>query len=125
MAQFKTFLNKCILNRHLIVTNLVTLYYICNEDNRDKNPKQFWEENPVLMEAILIWYEKANAAQWNTTNKLKAQFGSVSVITSKRVVFNIHCNNYRLIVDIEYRLKIVFVVWIGSLKNMIKLMQKR
>ena len=33
---------------------------------------------------------------------------------SKRVVFNINGNNYRLIVDIEFRLKIVFIVWFGT-----------
>jgi len=32
----------------------------------------------------------------------------------KRVVFNIHGNKYRLIVDIEYRLQIIFIVWTGT-----------
>jgi mRNA interferase HigB len=82
-----------------------------------KTLKQYWEENPVSMEAILTWYEEAAAAQWNTPNELKAQFGNASVITNKRVVFNIHGNSYRLIVDIEYRLKIVFVVWVGTHKE--------
>lgn len=35
-------------------------------------------------------------------------------MTGKRVVFNINRNKYRLIVDIEYRLKIVFFVWFGT-----------
>jgi len=35
-------------------------------------------------------------------------------MNSKRVVFNIKGNEYRLIVDIEYRLKIVFIAWIGT-----------
>ncbi len=30
------------------------------------------------------------------------------------VVFNIKGNDYRLIVDIEYKLKIVFIVWFGT-----------
>ena len=32
----------------------------------------------------------------------------------KRVVFNINVNKYRLLVDREFQLKIVFVVWFGS-----------
>jgi mRNA interferase HigB len=36
------------------------------------------------------------------------------VINDKRVVFNIHGNKYRLVVDIEYRLQIIFIVWAGS-----------
>ena len=57
------------------------------------------------------------AAQWNSPNDLKVQFGNASILTNKRVVFNIHGNTYRLIVDIEYRLKIVFIVWLGTHKE--------
>jgi mRNA interferase HigB len=30
------------------------------------------------------------------------------------MIFNIKGNDYRLIVDIEYKLKIVFIVWLGT-----------
>jgi hypothetical protein len=46
--------------------------------------------------------------------RLKAKYGNASIISSKRVVFNLKGNDYRLIVDIEYRLKIVFIVWFGT-----------
>jgi len=36
------------------------------------------------------------------------------ILSSKRVVFNIKGNDFRLIVDVEYRLKIVFIVWFGT-----------
>jgi len=39
---------------------------------------------------------------------------SVLLLNSKRVVFNIKGNDYRLIVDIEFKLKIVFIVWFGT-----------
>lgn len=45
---------------------------------------------------------------------MKEQFGSASIIDKKRVVFNLKGNKYSLIVDIEYRLKIVFIVWVGT-----------
>ncbi|MEO5648603.1 MAG: type II toxin-antitoxin system HigB family toxin [Ginsengibacter sp.] len=32
----------------------------------------------------------------------------------KRKVFNINENKYRLIVDIEFHLQIIFIVWIGT-----------
>ncbi|MCZ4225505.1 type II toxin-antitoxin system HigB family toxin [Pedobacter rhodius] len=31
-----------------------------------------------------------------------------------RFVFNIKGNHYRLIVDVEFKLKIIFVVWVGT-----------
>ena len=79
-----------------------------------KTLKSYWEESPQAKQALLAWYEEAEIAEWNNPNELKMQYGNASVVTDKRVVFNIHGNSYRLVVDIEYRLKIVFVVWFGS-----------
>jgi uncharacterized protein YqjF (DUF2071 family) len=44
-------------------------------------------------------------------------FQTYSLFNRKRIIFNIHGNSYRLIVDIEYRLKIVFIVWFGTHKQ--------
>lgn len=79
-----------------------------------KTLKEYWEEFPQAKQALLSWYEEAEAANWSSPNVLKNQYRSASILTDKRVVFNIHGNTYRLIVDIEYRLKIVFVVWFGT-----------
>jgi mRNA interferase HigB len=65
-------------------------------------------------QALLSWYEETETAAWNNPNELKAQFKNASIFGEKRVVFNIHGNTFRLIVDIEYRLKIVFIVWFGT-----------
>lgn len=35
-------------------------------------------------------------------------------MSGKRTVFNVMGNLFRMIVDIEYRLAIVFVVWLGT-----------
>lgn len=40
--------------------------------------------------------------------------GHASIVSGKRTVFNIQGNKFRIIVDIEYRLAIVFVVWLGT-----------
>lgn len=79
--------------------------------------KAYWHEFPLAEQALLSWYEEAQLAEWNSPNELKVQYRNASVLTNKRVVFNIHGNTYRLIVDIEYRLKIVFVVWFGTHKE--------
>lgn len=62
-------------------------------------------------ESVKAWVYEVRFSTWNNANELKAKYGNVSIISSKRVVFNIKGNDYRLIVDIEYKLKIVFVVW--------------
>jgi len=75
-----------------------------------KTLKHYISEFRSAEQAILSWYDEASAATWSTPNELKSRYKNASILNEKRVVFNIHGNSYRLIVDIEYRLKIVFVV---------------
>jgi len=65
-------------------------------------------------QAIRSWIYEVRFSNWNNTGEVKAKYKNASIISSKRVVFNICGNNYRLIADIEYKLKIVFVVWFGT-----------
>ena len=90
-----------------------------------KTLKEFWEATPKAKQALLAWYEEAEVAQWKNPNELKQQYRNASIVTDKRVIFNIHGNDYRLIVDIEYRLKIVFIVWIGTHKQYDKVDAKK
>ncbi|HWB92358.1 MAG TPA: type II toxin-antitoxin system HigB family toxin [Puia sp.] len=90
-----------------------------------KTLKEHWTAYPQAEPALLAWYEEAETAQWNSPQELKQQYRNASILTDKRVVFNIHGNTYRLIVDIEYRLKIVFVVWFGTHKQYDKIDAKK
>jgi len=65
-------------------------------------------------EPLKAWIYEVRFSIWENSNDLKSKYGNASIISSKRVVFNIKGNDYRLIVDIEYKLKIVFVVWFGT-----------
>ncbi|MCD6180737.1 MAG: type II toxin-antitoxin system HigB family toxin [Bacteroidales bacterium] len=66
------------------------------------------------VESLKSWVYEVKFSTWNNAKELKAKYGNASIISSKRVVFNIKGNDYRLIVDIEYKLKIVFIVWLGT-----------
>jgi mRNA interferase HigB len=65
-------------------------------------------------DSLWAWIYEVKFSSWTNSNELKSKYGNASIISSKRVVFNIKGNDYRLIVDIEYKLKIVFVVWFGT-----------
>ncbi|WP_366937073.1 type II toxin-antitoxin system HigB family toxin [uncultured Spirosoma sp.] len=43
-----------------------------------------------------------------------ADYSTADVITGKRFVFNIKGNSYRLVADIEFKKKLVFIVWVGT-----------
>jgi mRNA interferase HigB len=82
-----------------------------------KTLKLYSKRKKEAEQSLFAWYEDACRAGWKNHNELKEQIRNASVIGDKRVVFNIHGNKYRLIVDIEYRLQIIFIVWIGSHKE--------
>ncbi len=63
-------------------------------------------------------------AHWKNHNELKQQVGNASIIGEKRVVFNIHGNKYRLIVEIEYRCKLFLLCGLVHIMSTTKLMQK-
>ncbi len=86
--------------------------------------KVFINQYPQSEQALLAWFNETLKASWNSPNELKEQYKHASILDKKRVVFNIHGNTYRLIVDIEYRLKIVFIVWFGTHKEYDKINAK-
>ncbi len=79
-----------------------------------KTLKLFAKKEKAAEQPLFAWYAEACKAKWKNHNELKVQIRNASVIGDKRVVFNIQGNKYRLIVDIEYRLQIVFIVWTGT-----------
>ena len=79
--------------------------------------RQFWIKYPDSEQALKSWIQEAERASWKSPNELKTQFRSASILTGKRIVFNINGNKFRLIVDIEFRLQIIFIVWFGSHKE--------
>ncbi|MFI5201386.1 MAG: type II toxin-antitoxin system HigB family toxin [Candidatus Kapaibacterium sp.] len=83
--------------------------------------KLFWEEHASSEQPLKSWFDEAAKADWSTPNELKLQFGNASIVSEKRVVFNIHGNTFRLVVDIEFRLKIIFIVWVGTHREYDKL----
>lgn len=106
---------------------MVTCHIFVNqyENNCCKKLRLYANKKKEAEQSLFSWYQEAEKANWKSHNDLKKQFGNVSVISTKRVVFNIHGNKYRLIVDIEYYLQIIFIVWIGTHKEYDKLMQKK
>jgi mRNA interferase HigB len=79
--------------------------------------KTFWELNRDCEQALRSWHKEASNAQWNTPNDIKSHYVTASILKSGRVVFNICGNKYRVVVDINYNRKWVFVRFRGSHKE--------
>ena len=79
--------------------------------------REFWEKHPDSEQQLLAWYREASKAEWNSPNEIKAQYTSASILKQSRVVFNIYGNKYRLIVEINFPRKWVFIRFIGTHKE--------
>ena len=80
-----------------------TVYIICQT-----------EKYKSASESLAAWLDEVRAADWSGPADLKSNYRNASIIGGKRVVFNIRGNDFRLVVDIEYRIRIVFIIWFGS-----------
>jgi mRNA interferase HigB len=83
---------------------------------KEKTITQFYQNSDYRQakEPLKAWVFEVRKSCWSNTGELKAKYKNASVLGSKRVVFNIKGNAFRLIVDIEFKLGIVFIVWVGT-----------
>jgi len=79
--------------------------------------REFWELNPDSEQQLLVWYRETTKADWKSPNEIKAKYASASVLKNSRCVFNICGNKYRLIVEINFSRKWVFIRFIGTHKE--------
>ena|SRR4028119_1375165 len=79
--------------------------------------QRFWETHPRGREAktpLQVWYSIVESADWKAPADVKAIYGDASILKNSRVVFNIGGNKFRLVVRINYRLRIVYVRFVGT-----------
>lgn len=76
--------------------------------------KAFWEKYPDSEQPLRAWADEAKKANWTKPEVIKAQYRNASVLKSRRVVFNIKGNDYRLIVAIAYRFGAVYIKFVGT-----------
>jgi mRNA interferase HigB len=68
----------------------------------------------AVKDALNAWFHEAQRAEWRNSAEIKRSYGTASIVSADRVVFNIKGNSYRLVTAIDYRRQIVFIKWLGS-----------
>ncbi len=79
-----------------------------------KRLREFWERHPDAKQPLLAWYKDAEDADWDTPTAVKSRYPNASVIRNNRVVFNVKGNNYRLVVQINYPYRAVYIRFLGT-----------
>jgi len=77
----------------------------------------YWTAVPPTESELKAWHAEAKAANWATPANVKAKYGSASILKAGRVVFNICGNNYRLVVQINYDFRIIYIRFLGTHKE--------
>jgi mRNA interferase HigB len=78
-----------------------------------KTLKDFYELH-AAEQPLKAWLSEALKANWTGPAEIKAQYRSASILKSKRVVFNIKGNDYRLVVAITYQYGAVYIKFVGT-----------
>jgi mRNA interferase HigB len=60
------------------------------------------------------WFKEASNSDWSDPGDVKSRYRHASIIGGNRVVFNVGGNKYRLVVQINYDFKIVYIRFVGS-----------
>ena len=79
-----------------------------------KTLREFWGRYPNAEEPLLAWYREVVLEDWDTPAKVKAKYGNASIVGNNRVAFNIKGNDYRLVVEINYFYRVIYIRFVGT-----------
>lgn len=77
----------------------------------------FIQEHLDAKNAIEKWYRDTKAADWKNFSELKKTFNATDSVGNDRYVFDIKGNQYRLIALIIFKVRTVFILFIGTHKE--------
>lgn len=76
--------------------------------------REFWERHPESKDPLQNWLVSARQADWGTPAQVIAEYPHARTVGSNRVVFKIKGNKFRLVVAIKYKLRLIYVGFIGT-----------
>lgn len=76
--------------------------------------REFWEKHRDAEIPLKTWYALVDRADWQTTQDVKAMFGNAGFVADNRVIFNIKGNKYRIVVYIIFKVKKIFIRFVGT-----------
>jgi mRNA interferase HigB len=71
----------------------------------------FAQKHNDALKPLMSWYALANSASWKNFAELKKTIATADQV-SNFTVFNIKGNHYRLIVDIQYQRRTIFIKYV-------------
>jgi len=83
--------------------------------------REFWKVHQDCEQQLKAWYNEAEKADWKSPEELKRLYPKISFLKANRAIFNIKGNKYRLIVKINYDYGIVWIRFIGTHEEYVRI----
>ncbi len=76
--------------------------------------KNYWLKHSTAKKSLELWYFDVLSKNWKKPNDVKKDYATSSIIGNHRIVFNIKGNDFRLVVEFNYKKGWGFVKFIGT-----------
>ncbi|MBO5634137.1 MAG: type II toxin-antitoxin system HigB family toxin [Bacteroidales bacterium] len=77
----------------------------------------FYQNHKDAETALEEWYQKTTDADWENFSQIRQTFNSADYVGNNRVVFNIKGNQYRLVTLVLFKIKMIYIRFIGTHKE--------
>lgn len=74
----------------------------------------YYMAHPKAKNALEEWYSKTRKSHWTCFADVRSTFNSVDSVGNQHYIFNIHGNDFRLIVVIQFKHEYVYIRFIGT-----------
>jgi len=82
-----------------------------------KHLQSFWSAHPETKVFLTRWETVMKAGSWKTMSDLQTAFPKATVLNADRMRFEVHHNDYRMIVAFDLTRQIAFIKFIGTHKQ--------
>jgi mRNA interferase HigB len=82
-----------------------------------KTIREYVDSHKDVEDQLNNWYVITEKSDWSNFNEMRRIFNSVDAVGNDLYVFNIKGNNYRLIVRIIFRVRTVYIKFVGTHKE--------
>jgi mRNA interferase HigB len=79
--------------------------------------REYADQHKDVEDQLNNWYTLAEESDWANFSEMRQLFNSVDSVGNGLYVFNIKGNNYRLIVRIIFRVRTIYIKFIGTHKE--------
>ncbi|MCE7073203.1 type II toxin-antitoxin system HigB family toxin [Dyadobacter sp. CY327] len=76
--------------------------------------REFGKKHQDSQEALKSWFKIVEQSDWAHFHHVKQVFNSVDSVGNDRYVFNIRGNKYRLVALINFNVRTLYILFIGT-----------